>query len=65
MMIGFKKKTVLGAYIDGQTCYCHKCKRQFNPLGIMRHRAMHRDHGEDCKITYTNGNTVSHTGKSL
>lgn len=37
--------------------YCHRCKRYFHRLGIMRHRAMHRDKKEQVKITYTNGNT--------
>lgn len=42
-------------------CYCHNCKRDFHYLGINRHRAMHRDRREDCKITYTYGDT--HTFK--
>lgn len=29
--------------MSGKTCYCHNCKRWFHSLGIMRHRAMHRD----------------------
>jgi len=36
-------------------CYCHTCGRALHSLGIMRHRAMHRDNREDCEITFTNG----------
>lgn len=42
-------------------CYCHACNKEFNSLGISRHRAMHRDKKEDCKITYKNGETINHT----
>ena len=41
-------------------CYCHKCKKYFNSLGIARHRAMHRDKFENVKITYSNGDTYNH-----
>lgn len=41
--------------------YCHTCKREFHSLGIMRHRAMHRDKKQDCKITYTHGDTWEYT----
>ncbi len=37
--------------------YCHTCKKSFHHLGIMRHRAMHRDRKELCVITYTYGDT--------
>lgn len=37
-------------------CYCFTCDRHFHYLGINRHRAMHRDRGEYCKIRYTAGN---------
>lgn len=40
------------------TCYCHTCKRDYHPLGIARHRAMHRDKREDCTITFSKGNTL-------
>lgn len=40
--------------------YCHTCKKYFHPLGISRHRAMHRDKREDCEITYANGDTYFH-----
>lgn len=40
-----------------KTCYCHTCQKWFHYLGINRHRAMHRDKKEICKITYTDGNT--------
>lgn len=38
-------------------CYCHTCNRHYHPLGIARHRAMHRDNKEDCTITFSGGNT--------
>lgn len=41
-------------------CYCYTCKREFHSLGIMRHRAMHRDKKEDCKIAYSNGDIYIH-----
>jgi len=40
-----------------KTCFCHTCKKEFHYRGINRHRAMHRDKNEDCKITYSNGDT--------
>ena len=40
-----------------KNCYCHTCEKEFHYLGINRHRAMHRDKKEDCRITYTYGNT--------
>jgi hypothetical protein len=41
-------------------CYCYTCAKPFHYLGIARHRAMHRDKKEDCKISYTNGDTYIH-----
>lgn len=41
-------------------CYCHTCKKYYQSLGIMRHRAMHRDKREDCEITYSHGDTYIH-----
>ena len=40
-----------------KNCYCHTCRKDFHYLGINRHRAMHRSKKEDCKITYTHGDT--------
>jgi hypothetical protein len=42
-------------------CYCHTCKKRFHWLGIARHRAKHRDNKENCKITFTKGDTHSYT----
>lgn len=42
------------------TCLCHTCNREFQALGIARHRAMHRDKKENCKITYSNGDTYTY-----
>ena len=41
-------------------CYCHTCDREFHSLGIARHRAMHRDRSENCKILYSGGATYAH-----
>ena len=41
-------------------CYCYTCDRGFHSLGIARHRAMHRDHDEDCKIEYEDGAIYKH-----
>lgn len=41
-------------------CYCHTCRRDFQALGIARHRAMHRDKREDCKITFSTGHTYTY-----
>lgn len=43
-----------------KNCYCFTCDRFFNALGIARHRAMHRDRRENCRIGYTDGRTVEH-----
>lgn len=37
--------------------YCHTCEKEFKSLGIARHRAMHRDKNENCKITNSFGIT--------
>jgi len=44
-------------------CICHTCKRTFYSLGIARHRKAHYERGEDCKITYSTGDTYRHKGK--
>lgn len=36
-------------------CYCKTCKKTFHHLGIMRHKAMHRDNKEDCEIEFSDG----------
>lgn len=40
-----------------KNCYCWTCAKDFHYLGINRHVAMHRDRREDCKVTYTYGDT--------
>ena len=42
-----------------KNCYCHTCQKYFHYLGINKHRAMHREKREDCKITYTHGDTYN------
>lgn len=43
-----------------KNCHCYTCDRDFHCLGIMRHRAMHRDRREDCDIEYTYGDRYIH-----
>jgi len=38
-----------------KNCRCRTCHKDFHYLGIARHRARHRDKGEDCEIIYSNG----------
>jgi len=40
-----------------KNCYCYTCGKSFHYLGIARHRAKHRDKRQNCKISYTNGDT--------
>lgn len=42
-----------------KNCYCHTCKKSFHYLGIAKHRMGHRERKEDCKITFTHGDTYS------
>ena len=44
-------------------CYCHKCKQWYFPGGITRHRAMHRDKGENVDITFSNKRTIHYEFK--
>jgi len=46
-------------------CYCYNCNKWIHPLGIARHRAMHRDKKENCRITYSNNKTYIHRYKEL
>jgi len=41
-------------------CYCHTCERDFHHLGIMSHRAAHRNRKETCVIEYSTGKTIKH-----
>ena len=41
-------------------CECLTCDREIHHLGIMRHRAMHRDRQEDCTIVYSDGRATHH-----
>jgi len=49
-----------GKHTNEKECYCHTCDREFHYLGIATHRSAHRTLKEDCKITYTNGDTYVH-----
>ncbi len=42
-----------------KNCYCHTCGKDYHYLGITRHRMGHKNRFEDCKITFTHGNTSS------
>jgi hypothetical protein len=43
-----------------KTCYCYTCRKWFDPLGILRHRAMHRDKRENCTIKFTYGDVYEY-----
>lgn len=40
-----------------RTCECVTCEKPLHPLGVARHRAMHRDNKEDCIIETSDGAT--------
>jgi len=46
-------------------CYCHTCDKNIHYLGIARHRAAHRNRREDCKITFSSGNTWTYKFSKL
>jgi hypothetical protein len=50
----------VGKRTNLKECYCYTCDRAFHYLGIARHRKMHKEKHEDCKIGYTNGDTYNH-----
>ena len=54
------QKSILRRKSD-EDCFCHTCNAGFNHLGIARHRAMHRDNKENCKITFSKGDTYEYT----
>lgn len=40
-------------------CYYHTCKKEYHPLGIARHHAMHRDRRENCMMTFSGVDTYT------
>lgn len=52
----------MGLVTSSKETFCHACSKWFHYLGIASHRAGHRRRGEDCRITYTNGETYIHLG---
>jgi len=50
--------------MKSKDCFCYKCKKYFNSLGIASHRAAHRNRGEDCTISY-NGTQITHHFSSI
>ena len=44
-----------------KNCFCFTCDKEFHSLGIARHRAMHKDKKENCKIAFADGKVVSYT----
>lgn len=42
---------------NDKNCYCHTCARDFHYLGIARHVAAHKKRKEDCRVTFTSGDT--------
>ena len=57
VLVGLAQEDIMKTTID-KNCYCSTCKKEFHHLGIMRHRAMHRDRKENCTITFTSGITI-------
>ncbi|NCN44539.1 MAG: hypothetical protein GW898_10345 [Thiomicrospira sp.] len=45
--------------VDFDTWFETLCDLLLDEDGINRHRAMHREKKEDCKITYTHGDTYT------
>lgn len=43
-----------------KNCYCHTCDKDFHYLGITMHRLAHKNRREDCKITFTHGDTYTY-----
>ncbi len=43
-----------------KNCYCHTCQKEFHHLGIMNHRKAHRVRKEDCRISFTHGETFAY-----
>lgn len=41
-------------------CHCYTCGKDFHHLGIMSHRAAHRNRRETCKIMYSDGRVLEH-----
>ena len=41
-------------------CFCYTCNKRFDSLGIARHRSMHRDKKEKCRIIYSTGKCYIH-----
>ena len=48
---------------DEKEIYCHTCERWFHYLGIASHRTYHRNRNENCRVTYTNGETFTYNYK--
>lgn len=46
-------------------CFCWTCGKDFHAMGIARHRKAHRERFEDCKITYTGGETWTYKYSDL
>ena len=42
---------------NDKNTYCHTCKKAFHYLGITNHRMAHKTRKQDCKITFTYGDT--------
>lgn len=38
-----------------RSCWCRRCQRTLHPRGVGRHRAMHRDRGEDVTLDLGDG----------
>lgn len=41
-------------------CKCHTCNKEYHSNGIAAHRAMHERKKQNCEITYSTGETITH-----
>lgn len=46
--------------IRDRDCHCYTCGRDIHHLGIARHRAMHRDRNETCRIMFSDGRVFTY-----
>ena len=46
--------------MSSKDCFCETCNKSFHHMGIMRHRAAHRDRKQDCEIEYSDGEIRHH-----
>jgi len=48
-----------------KTCHCITCDKPLHPMGVARHRAMHRHKLETCQMQMSNGDVFEYRYKRL